>query len=397
MRSTSKQEADWVLVTGGAGFIGSQLVPLLLAEGYRVRVLDTLSVQVHGPDAQVPAWLAGLDCDFVHGSVTDRATCERALEGVDHLVHLAAETGTGQSMYEVARYSEVNVVGTAMLFDVLASQPRRRVRRVVLASSRSVYGEGAYRCLHCSPERRVFPTSRSSERLQAGKWEPSCGHCGADLEALATQETDAVSPASVYASTKLAQEDLVKVCCQSLGLGYAVLRLQNVYGEGQSLKNPYTGILSIFSNRIRQGLFLPLFEDGLESRDFVHVSDVAEAMRRCLSAEAPVNGTINVGSGVGTSVHEAASRLSIALGKSPQLRVTGEFRVGDIRHNVADVSRLAEILGFRPRVGLELGLQRFGAWVMTQELQADRLASANAELTARGLMGASAASSASQV
>ncbi|MDM4764974.1 NAD-dependent epimerase/dehydratase family protein [Pelomonas sp. SE-A7] len=387
MDANTKPDAELVLVTGGAGFIGSELVPLLLKQGYRVRVLDPLSEQVHGADARAPAWLSAPACEFIRASVTDRAACEQALQGADHIVHLAAETGTGQSMYEIARYNEVNVMGTAMLFDVLVNQPGRRVRRVVLASSRSVYGEGAYRCPHCSPQERAYPSVRSSERLQAARWEPACRHCGGDLEAVPTRESDAVSPASVYASTKLAQEDLVKVCCQSLGIGYALLRLQNVYGEGQSLKNPYTGLLSIFSNRVRRGEFLPLFEDGLESRDFVHVSDVAEAMRRCLAVAEPVNSILNVGSGVGTSVQAAASLLSMALGATPQLRVTGEFRIGDIRHNVADVSRLAEALDFAPQVSLEAGLRRFGAWVMSQELQEDRLAAANAELMARGLMG----------
>lgn len=376
-----------VLITGGAGFIGSHLARHLLADGQALRILDPLAPQIHGAVPHGLDWLTGERVEFVRGSVTDRRTVESALEGVEHVVHLAAETGTGQSMYEMARYNEVNSQGTAVLLDVLANRRDLRVRRIVLASSRSVYGEGAYTCPSCGDAAgRLCPGARPAAQLAQHRWEPLCPHCGGPLAAVPTRESDPVRPASVYAATKYAQEDLVRVACEALGIGYAILRLQNVYGEGQSLKNPYTGILSIFSTRIRRGLDLPIFEDGLESRDFVHVDDVARAMQACLASATPVDRVINVGSGVGTIVTDVARQLVMSLGGSVPLRVTAEYRLGDIRHNVADVTRLRELIPGGARIGLAEGLDRFAAWVKTQPLPEDRLEHANAELRERKLM-----------
>lgn len=375
-----------ILITGGAGFIGTHLSRRLLDLGYTVRILDSLSAQVHGEVPTGVEWLMSGDVEFMRGSVTSSDDWRRALEDVDHVVHLAAETGTGQSMYEVARYCEVNSMGTALLFDVLGRTPGHQVKRVVLTSSRSVYGEGAYGCQSCGAE-HVYPGARLADQLRAHQWEPPCPHCGAPLSAVATTERDAVRPASIYAATKFAQEDLVRIACDSMGLGYAIFRLQNVYGEGQSLKNPYTGILSIFSTRVRRGLQLPIFEDGKETRDFVHVSDVVEALVAGLRSEAPTNDVLNVGSGIGTSVEEVATELTIALGGTPDVKVTGQFRLGDIRHNFADVSRLKDALGVVPKVSLREGLSRFAAWVKTQPLPEDRLEQANKELVERKLMG----------
>ncbi|MBW8758919.1 MAG: NAD-dependent epimerase/dehydratase family protein [Burkholderiales bacterium] len=379
-----------VLITGGAGFIGSHLARLLLARGFKVRILDSLSPQIHGAVPTGLQWLSDPGIEFIRGSVTRRADVEQALDGAELLVHLAAETGTGQSMYQIARYNEVNSQGTALIFDVLANAGTRSLERVVLASSRSIYGEGAYQCTAptCpSGGARQFPTSRLPAALAEHAWEPTCPHCGAPLRMLPTREDDRIQPASIYAATKYAQEDLVRIGCESLGLGHAILRLQNVYGEGQSLNNPYTGILSIFSTRVRRGLELTAFEDGLESRDFVHVSDVVQAMLLALTSESPANAAINVGSGVPTSVLEVASQLTIALGGTPAIRITGEYRVGDIRHNVADISRLRSILGYAPQVDLAEGLRRFCQWVLQQPLPEDQLGRANAELKARKLMG----------
>jgi len=382
---------DTVLVIGGAGFIGSHLCRLLLANKYTVRVLDSLSVQVHGAIPTHLTWLASGDIDFMRGSITSRKDIERALKGADHIVHLAAETGTGQSMYEVARYNEVNSQGTALLFDVLANAKSRSVQRVVLASSRSVYGEGAYMCVAgcCNSygSTRQFPAARRQSQLAAHHWEPTCSQCGKPLIAVPTHEEDRVQPASIYAATKYAQEDIVRVGCNSLGIGYTILRLQNVYGEGQSLKNPYTGILSIFSTRARRDLELTIFEDGLESRDFVHVTDVTQAILRALSTESPVDTTINVGSGRATPVLEAASRLSEILTRTPKIRTTAEYRLGDIRHNFADISRLRTILNYTPQIDFKDGLRLFCDWVVTQPIPEDQLDQANAELRHRNLMG----------
>ncbi|WOE82542.1 NAD-dependent epimerase/dehydratase family protein [Pseudomonas protegens] len=373
-----------VLVTGGAGFIGSHLIPKLIASGYQVRVLDSLSPQIHGVIPRDLDWLSGEGIEFLRGDVTRRSDWEEALQVVDAVVHLAAETGTGQSMYQVARYNEVNSQGTALMFDVLGKMDAHQVKRVVLSSSRSIYGEGAY--VHPQTGARVYPSARTGEQLQKQQWEPVCPDTGAALQMVATHETDLISPASIYAATKYAQEDLVRIGCQSMGIGYAMLRLQNVYGERQSLNNPYTGILSIFSTKIRRNSELPLFEDGEESRDFIHVEDVTDALLAAVAVENAPNTTINVGSGIATSVRDVAEELSRAFGKTPNLTVTGQFRIGDIRHNFADISRLEKLLGVKPKVSLTQGLQRFAQWVSSQPLPEDQLERANQELRDRKLM-----------
>lgn len=376
-----------VLITGGAGFIGARIAQSLLERGISVRILDSLSSQIHGDLPAGLDWLAGPGIEFRRESVLTEKALRAALDGVDTVIHLAAETGTGQSMYEVARYNSVNTYGTALLLDVLANDPARSVRRVVLASSRSIYGEGAYVCEACSPAVRRYPEARQAAPMDAGQWEHACPACGGTLTAVPTLETDPPRPASIYAATKFAQEDLVRIGCSSLGIGYAILRLQNVYGEGQSLNNPYTGILSIFSTRIRRNLVLPIFEDGAETRDFVHVDDVAAAFLAAASAPDDVNGVINVGSGVPTPVREMAEKLNTAFNGRSQIIVTGQYRLGDIRHNCADISRLRDVLGLMPRIDLEEGLARFARWVLSQPLPEDRLDAANAEMRARKLMG----------
>jgi dTDP-L-rhamnose 4-epimerase len=376
-----------VLVTGGAGFIGSHVALALLRAGFEVRILDNLSPQIHGAVPDGAYWLKGGDVDFVRGSVTSPADVHKALKDVDAIVHLAAETGTGQSMYEIARYSEVNIQGTATLLDAVITTKNHAVRRIVLASSRSIYGEGAYICATCSPERRVYPDARSGEALAKHQWEPTCAHCGSELTPVPTREDAPIRSASIYAATKSVQEDLIRISCSSSGIGYAILRLQNVYGERQSLNNPYTGILSIFSTRIRHGLHLPIFEDGNESRDFVHVEDVANVFATSLRTQIPLNRPINVGGGVKISVLHVAQELSRAFGVSPNCVVTGQYRAGDIRHNYADVSLLKEALGYIPKIDIQRGLQRFVAWAREQPLPEDRLERAHAELGHHKMMG----------
>jgi dTDP-L-rhamnose 4-epimerase len=289
-------------------------------------------------------------------------------------------------MYEIERYYRVNVQGTAVLFDILANRPHR-AGAVVLGSSRSVYGEGAYACYSChSDGQRCFPEPRTPEQLARHEWAPTCPDCGKPVEAVATREDDRLSPASVYAASKLAQEDLVRVNCRALGIQSAILRFQNVFGEGQSLKNPYTGILSIFSTRIRLGLSLPIFEDGEETRDFVHVDDVACAILAALERRSNIADTINVGSGSPSTIMAVAFLLNQMLGGKVEPHVTGQYRVGDIRHNWADVSRLEEFTG-GAQISLEEGIRRFCAWVSTQPIPLDLLEKANAELTVRGMMG----------
>ena len=373
-----------ILITGGAGFIGSHLAGMALANGLQVTILDNLSPQVHGAQ---PNFRPSPGIDFIKGDVTVRADLERALEGVDTLIHLAADTGTGQSMYEIERYYRVNVQGTALLFDILTNESYS-VSNFVLASSRSVYGEGAYLCRSCDPVgRRCFPSPRSPKQLAAHDWSPRCPDCDSHVEPVATHEDDRLAPASIYAATKLAQEDLVRIGCSSLGIPHAILRFQNVFGEGQSLKNPYTGILSIFSTRFRLGLPIDIFEDGEESRDFVHVEDVAAAVLSC--AQNPTAGgvTLNVGRGEPVSVMALARLLGRQLGSDVEPAATGRYRVGDIRHNFADMSRFEAIAGMKPRVSLEQGVKRFCDWISAQPIPDDLLGTANAELVARKLMG----------
>jgi dTDP-L-rhamnose 4-epimerase len=381
--------AQKVLITGGLGFIGMELARTLVRRGMTVRLLDNLSPQIHGvkPQADLGAVLDSHHAEVMLGDVCQRGDWVRALRDVAAVVHLAAETGTGQSMYRIGDYTSTNVLGTALLLDVLAND-RHDVRKLVLASSRSVYGEGAYRCVHCG---LVYPPMRSLPSLLANQWEPSCPLCSGAIDPVATPETCATSPASVYAATKLAQEDLLRVVGNALGIPFLIFRLQNVYGEGQSLNNPYTGILSIFSNRIRQGKEIVLFEDGQESRDFVHVSDVAEAMALGLESDNGDGLTMNVGSGVQVTVETIARGLmSQFRGSSAPVMVSGQYRLGDIRHNYADITAIRRLLAFVPKVSLEEGVARFVGWVKAQRVvqngAEDGLDRANKELIERGLM-----------
>lgn len=375
-----------VLITGGAGFIGSNLTKVLLNNGYKVRILDNLSPQIHADVPQGLEWLIDERIDFIRGSVSDKSIVEKALDSVDIVVHLAAETGTGQSMYEVEKYYAINVQGTALLFDILTNS-KHHVKKIILASSRSIYGEGAFVCPSCADNIRYYPDARKASQLAKHEWEYQCSKCGGTLEPVPTLESDPNKSASLYAATKYAQEDLVRISSASLGIEYSILRLQNVYGEGQSLNNPYTGILSIFSTKIRKGSELPIFEDGLETRDFVHVEDVANAFYAAIASKEPVNDIINVGSGVKTTVKEVAEQLSVAFGTDPNIVITSQYRLGDIRHNYADIHKLKEKLGYEPKIDLAEGLRRFANWVNTQPLPEDKLDKANAELKARNMMG----------
>ena len=373
-----------ILITGGLGFIGSELTRLIrrLSE-HELVLLDSLSVQVHGEIPVADRNLVGATgVTVVRGEVGDRRLLARVLPGVNAIVHLAAETGTAQSMYEVARYNMVNSQGTAILLDWLANNPHD-VSKLVLASSRSIYGEGAYSCVEHG---EVYPPPRSAAQLARAEWEPVCPSCARPVSTVPTRESARPRPASMYAATKYAQEDLMRIAGESLGIGTVILRLQNVYGAGQSLQNPYTGILSVFSTRIRRGLSLPIFEDGLESRDFVHVEDVARAFLLAVENDTANGATINVGSGKPTTVHDIARMLVDLLGGERLPEVTGQFRVGDIRHCYADLATARVRLGFAPSVSLRQGLEKFAAWVSTQPIPEDRLDRANEELKSRGMM-----------
>lgn len=367
------------LITGGAGFVGRHLVRELIDKGHRVRVLDTLSEQVHGSAARIPTDLAGTD--FVHGDVRDAARLATVLEGVDAVAHLAAETGVGQSMYEVDRYVDVNDRGTACLLQAIIEC--QRPIHVVLASSRAVYGEGLYSCAHCD---EVSPPVRDQAALDKAAWNPICPSCGGALDPIATHEEARSRPGSVYAATKLAQEHLCQVIGAAYGLSTVVLRYFNVYGPGQSLSNPYTGILSTFYARAKGGKPIEVYEDGKESRDFVYIDDVVEAtLQALLLLERPsYSGVLNVGSGVSTSVHALARAVLRVGGWDVPIRVTGGFRVGDVRHAFADTRLASQVLGFEAKTGLEEGLRHWLRWAEASEYR-DTTDSAVGQLVERGL------------
>lgn len=373
-----------ILISGGAGFIGQRLSRALLRQGDRVRILDNFSPQIHATES-LSADLAG-HVELVKADVRDRDAMKRALTGVDCAVHLAAETGTGQSMYEIERYFSVNVQGTATLLDLLQNDDcGKSLRSIVVASSRAVYGEGAYQC---AAHGMVFPEQRTRERLSASAFEPMCPVCGSPVSLLPTPESAPFMPMSMYGLTKQVQEQAVLLFARTRGINGFGLRYQNVYGPGQSLKNPYTGILAVFSNLARQNQGIEIYEDGLESRDFVYIDDVVEATIRSINYSGQFVGALNVGSGQATSVMTVAQEIKACFDSSSTIKVTGAFRMGDIRHNIADVSKLEQVLGFVPAVPFKQGLANFLGWAAEQapEDKAAYLRSVN-ELAARGLMG----------
>lgn len=368
-----------IAVTGGLGFIGTTLARRLVAAGHDVLLIDNLSPQIHGA-IPAPAMVEGASVERL--DIREAWAFPEKLEGLDIVYHLAAETGTAQSMYQVRGYVDVNEMGTAALVEALA-KVEKRPHRIILASSRSVYGEGAY-VDPAAPDRIVQPQPRTPEQLAAHSWELQ-GADGKELAPIPTPETLPFAPGSVYAATKASQELLLRAAAPALGIKPVIFRFQNVYGEGQSLRNPYTGIISIFFNRARQGFSIPIYEDGLESRDFVHVDDVVDAMVAAMTAELPDGATMNLGAGSPTRVKDLVGSLLRAAKLDVPVEVTAQYRVGDIRHCFADLTEAQRLIGFRPKVGLDEGLRRFCDWAWSQPAYEDRLDAAMAELRARKL------------
>lgn len=373
-----------VLITGGAGFIGSNLALKLLDKGYQVTVLDNLSKQIHGdnPEKTSPLYQSIKDkVHFILGSVTDRADWINALEGQDAVIHLAAETGTGQSMYEIEKYVNSNIGGTALLLDILTNT-KHCVKRVLVAESRAIYGEGRYLCDSCGI---VYPLERKDEDMSHGDFECHCPKCGKHVKLIATTEDSAIHPSSVYGIAKQVQGQLVHLVCPTIGIDSVSFRYQNVYGPGQSLSNPYTGILSIFSTRIKNGNELNIFEDGKETRDFVYIDDVVDATIRGLETPEAAGHVFNVGTGVATDVLTVAQTLCKKYGINVPIKVSGNYRLGDIRHNFADISLAKTILGFEPRWSFDKGVEMFANWVNKQDVQKDNYEASIAEMKAKGL------------
>lgn len=372
-----------VLITGGAGFIGSNLALKLIEKGYQVTVLDNLSPQIHGdnPTETSTLYLSIKDkVKFIHGTVTSKTDWEEALKDQDAIVHYAAETGTGQSMYEVEKYVNVNINGTALMLDLLVNGSYG-VKKVVVASSRSIYGEGKYISKELGA---VYPTQRESIHMDQGDFEVKYPNSSA-LTLVGTDEESKIHPSSVYGITKQNQEQMVLTVCPTLGIAGVAFRYQNVYGPGQSLKNPYTGILSIFSTQIKNGNNINIFEDGLESRDFVYIDDVVDATILGLEKEEANNQVFNVGTGVATNVLTVANELVKNYGVDVSINVSGNYRLGDIRHNYADLTKINTLLGFNPKVSFEGGLKKFAEWVNTQEVQEDKYQKSIEEMKAKGL------------
>lgn len=373
-----------VLITGGAGFIGSHIALNLIRKGYGVTVLDNLLEQIHGtdPDLTSPLYCSIKDkVRFIKGDVCDKFLLMPALEDVDYVIHLAAETGTGQSMYEIKRYIDVNIGGTALLLDILTNT-EHHVKRVVVAESRAIYGEGKYHCEKCGD---VYPAERKDEDMSKGDFECHCPKCGGKVTLVATTEDSVIHPSSVYGVGKQVQGQLVHMVCKSIGIESVSFRYQNVYGPGQSLTNPYTGILSIFSTRIKNHKEINIFEDGLESRDFVYIDDVVNATIAGMEVPEANGHVFNIGTGIATDVLTVARTLCKLYGIEVPLNVSGNYRLGDIRHNYADISLAKKILGFEPQWSFYSGIKQFTEWVNCQELQKDNYETSLEEMKQKGL------------
>lgn len=373
-----------ILITGGAGFIGSNLALALIAKGYKITILDNLSIQIHGenPEYTSPLYKSIKEkVTFIKGTVTSREDWEKAIENQDVIVHYAAETGTGQSMYCIEKYTEVNIHGTAIMLDILANQ-KHQVKKVVIASSRSIYGEGKY---INSKSVEVYPKHRLESDMLAGNFEVKY-KTDSDLKLVATCEESKIHPSSVYGITKQNQEQMIMTVCPTIGIAPVAFRYQNVYGPGQSLSNPYTGILSIFSTQIRNNNGIQIFEDGKETRDFVFIDDVVDATILGIEKEKANGEVFNVGSGVPIDVLTVASSLIKAYNINVPVTVTGRFRLGDIRHNYADLTKINSLLDFEPKVFFEDGINKFTTWVLQQEIQEDRLSESLEEMEKKGLL-----------
>lgn len=367
-----------ILVTGGAGFIGSHLVDALVEAGHQVRVLDSLVSQVHGdatPRHLNPA------AEFIRGDVADYDVVAHAIEGMDVVYHEAAEVGVGQSMYEMRRYTQANTYGTSVLLEAIVAAPKR-IQRLVVASSMSIYGEGAYGCERCGT---VHPHLRPAEQLAARQWEMTCPKCGSESRPVPTDESKPLFPTSVYAITKQDQEQLALVVGRAYALPTVALRYFNVYGRRQSLSNPYTGVAAIFSSRLLNDQRPMIFEDGEQTRDFVHVSDIVRANILAMTSTRALFQAMNIGTGVATPVREIAERLAAGLGKDLPPEIVGRYREGDIRHCVADITRARDLLGYEPAVTLDRGLPDLLAWLQNEAAD-DRVTAATSELEERGLV-----------
>jgi len=371
-----------ILITGGAGFIGSRLCEKLYDKGYNITVLDNLSPQIHGEEESSLFKKIKDKCTFINGDVRNKEDWKVALKNQNIVVHLAAETGTGQSMYEVEKYNDVNIMGTAHLLEILANSTHS-IKKMIVASSRAIYGEGKYNCKIHGDQ---YPLQRKETDMDKGEFNPKCDICNSELNLVATDEKSKIHPSSIYGINKQQQEQMVMLMGDSLGIPSVAFRYQNVYGPGQSLSNPYTGILSIFSTRILNGNNLDIYEDGLESRDFVYIDDVVDATILGIEKEQSNGEVFNVGSGIATTVKEVAESLKKFYNSDITISISGKYRLGDIRHNYADLNKAKSLLGFTPKYNFQKGISEFVNWVKTQEVMEDKYEKSVQELKDKGLM-----------
>ena len=377
-----------ILITGGAGFIGSHLVERLFdTSAYEIIVLDNLNPQIHGDGNSYTFKKIKNKSTFVKGDVQDEELLVSLLKEANILVHLAAETGTGQSMYENARYVRANCLSTSYIVDFI-SKENNNIEKIIVASSRSIYGEGKYECLEkgCEKHGIQYPDSREVEDMENGLFECLCPTCKKNLSILPTSEDSRIHPISTYGLTKFFQENLLESACVAAGISFVGLRFQNVYGVGQSLSNPYTGIISIFSNRFRQGKGINIFEDGKESRDFVYIDDVIDSVVGSLLLEDKKPIILNVGSGEMTSVIKIAEILRSNINPNVSIEISGEFRKGDIRHNYADLTLIRNKLNFSPKFNIKEGLTLFTDWMLSQDEEDDKYEESLNELKDKGLL-----------
>ena len=373
-----------VLITGGAGFIGSNIASKLISKGINVTVLDNLSEQIHGinPEKTSPLYQSIKDkVHFIKGSVTSREDWLKAIEKQEAIIHLAAETGTGQSMYEIEKYVNTNIGGTALMLDILTNA-KHSIKRVIVAESRAIYGEGKYYSPLLTHD--VYPEERIDEDMKKGKFECTYPNAG-ELQLVATTEDSKIHPTSVYGITKQVQGQLVHLVCPSIGIDAISYRYQNVYGPGQSLSNPYTGILSIFSTRIKNGNGIHIFEDGKESRDFVYIDDIVDATILGLETPTAAGYAFNIGTGIAIDVLTVANTLCNKYGIQVPITISGNYRLGDIRHNYADITLARNILNFKPKWNFSDGISEFCKWVNSQDIQADLYDASIKEMKAKGL------------
>lgn len=373
-----------ILILGGAGFIGTKLSLGLVKKGYRVTVLDCFSEQVHGADYQQSYLYTEIKdhVNLVVGNVHDTDLLLGLLQKNEVVVHLASETGTAQSMYRMQRYTEVNIGSVAVLMDTLVNH-KTSIQKVFLGSSRAVYGEGKYKN---KKGEVIHPNLRSKANLANGMFDIIDEQTGEVLQLEATDESSHINPVSIYGFSKYAQEQLVKITCQTYGIDYGILRYQNVFGPGQSLLNSYTGVLNVFASRAILNKPIEIFEDGKGIRDFIYIDDAVEATILALESDKALNQTFNVGTGIGTSIWDAAIQISKSLEKEVVCNVTGNYRYGDIRHSLADIQKIKRELGFSPKYAFKDGLREFEKWVMTQDIRAEHSDASFSENIKKGVL-----------